>query len=96
MRKMKGMTRWIASHHLMVNFRHFARHAPKGRVRTKVAARSAASSRGLWLGKSIRRYVAEGKGMVKSAATMAGHRYGGRGVWGRGKICIQVTRYLGM
>ena len=65
MRKIKGMTRWMASHHLNVYLLHLALHAPKGRVRTKVAARSAASSRGLCSVNSIRRYVTEGRGMVK-------------------------------
>ena len=74
MRKMNGIIRWMASHHFTVNFLHFARHAPKGRVMTNVAARVAVSNAGLWLEKSIREYVAEGRGMVKEGgANTTGH-----------------------
>ncbi len=76
----------MASHHLTVNFRYFARHAPKGRVATKVMDKRVARRRGLCEEKSMREYLAEGRGMVKSAATMAGLRYGGKGAWAHGRV----------
>ena len=80
MRKMKGMIRWMASHHFTVNFMHFARHAPKGSVATKVMASRVARRKGLCEEKSMREYVAEGRGMVKSAAAWA---RGSVGAWGK-------------
>jgi len=74
MRKMKGMIRWMANHHFTVNFMHLARHAPKGRVATKVMARRVARRRGLCEENSMREYVAEGRGMVKEGgANTTGH-----------------------
>ena len=65
MTKMKGMIRWMASHHFTVNFVHFARHAPKGRVATKVMDKRVVRRRGLCEENSMREYVAEGKKSVK-------------------------------
>ncbi len=90
MMKMKGMIRWMASHHFTVNFMHFARHAPKGRVATKVMDKRVARNRGLCEEKSMREYVAEGSGMVKSAAAMAWHRYGGVGEYGKKGVRVIV------
>ena len=59
----------MASHQRTVNFLHLARHAPKGRVMTKVAPRSAASRKGLCSERSIGRYVAEVRGAVKDGGT---------------------------
>ena len=80
MRKMKGMIRWMASHHFTVNFVHFARHAPKGSVATKVMASRVARRKGLCEEKSMREYVAEGRGMVKSVAPDVRLMYRGVGV----------------
>jgi hypothetical protein len=65
MRKMKGITRCIASHHCKVNFLHLARHTPKGRVMMNVTDRSVARRRGLWLEKSMRGFVTGSVGTVK-------------------------------